>query len=807
LALFRSWIRQNSDAILKFGNFSYSLETSSRDLEAICLKCLEKDPSRRYERAADLAADLHRYLDGRPTVARPVGWSGRAVKCARRRPAIAALVATLLLTAVGAIIGSGWYRNRFEQVEAAALARIERQADAERERRRRLDYATYIQHAYQAWQSTDLKSAIELLDRCRPKTGEEDLRGWEWYYVQRLCAGGIVTLRGHDGPVYGAAFSPDGEQLASCGADGTLRIWDVGRGLETATIVAHKGSANAVAWSADGILLTTVGDDAAVRLWDTETHELRFELKDASGPLHTVAFSPDSRHVAAAGADRAIRIWDVATGEAFPAIEGHTDTIRSIAFSPDGSLIASGSDDRTARVWNLRTPSEPLATFEPGGPLVSVAFSPDGQTLATGDSHIALWDLSGRLRPIRMNVHGNRIRSVTFSPNGKMLASCAEDMTVVSWDLTRKYERSAPHDVTRNAKNVLHTYRGHTSAVFGVTFSPRGNRLASGGKDGTIQIWDPSRPQDRLPLEMESAEFTVDAVAFSPVSTMLAIASNQRELRIWTSLINGPATVLPLDQAVAGRSMSFSPDGHSLAYVSQEGRICIYDAVRSTIQNLREQIQDGSSCEFSANGKYLAVASLRRNSSHVIDVETAKVLSRIPGQRCVAISPDGRLLATQSSDVGEFYAVELWDIVAGGSAGRLIGHKGQIDSIEFSADGRVLATGSGDGTARLWYLEDFTEQFVLRAHRGGVQKVAFLLDDKSLATAGGDGTVTIWSVATGQELLSLDVVTGGITGMAVSADGRTLVTAGTNADGSIRVDLWPAPEESPELVLGRAVAE
>jgi WD40 repeat protein len=142
--------------------------------------------------------------------------------------------------------------------------------------------------------------------------------------------------------------------------------------------------------------------------------------------------------------------------------------------------------------------------------------------------------------------------------------------------------------------------------------------------------------------------------------------------------------------------------------------------------------------------------------------------------------------------------VELWDVSVGKSAGRFVGHREAIDSIIFSADGHYLATGSADGTARLWHLEDRTERFVLPAHSDGVRKVAFLFDGKSLATAGADGTVKIWDVATGQQLLTLDVNSDPVIDMAVSADGRTIATASIDVDRAFRVDVWNAPPEDGE---------
>jgi WD40 repeat protein len=774
-----------------------------RDLEAICLKCLEKKSSIRYQRAAELAADLRRFLDKQPTFARPVGWVGRTVRWARRQPAAAAACVTLLLAAVSTFLALSWHENRIGRLESTAKARIQLLADGERERTRRYEYATHVQGAHQAWQSADLKSAIELLDRGRPKAGEEDLRGWEWYYVRRLCAGGLVTLRGHVGPVLGAVFAPEGERLASCGADGTLRIWNASDGAEIVSIPAHRGPANAIAWSTDGLLLATVGDDSFVRIRDAETRKLRTELQVSPGKLLSVAFSPDSRLVAAAGENGAIRIWNVVSGDSFRTIQAHADTIHSVAFSPEGDRIASGSADRTARVWNVHAAGEPLAVFGPTFPVFSVAFSPDGRILATADQHIRFWDLSRREEIGRVNIHENQLRSIAFAPDGRTIASAADDLLMCTWELTPPFDPSELNDAIRSARRLRHIYRGHTNAVLCVAFSPLGNRVASADKDGVIQIWDPTRPQDRQPLALGSQKAEAYAVAFSPAENTLAAATridDRCEVLLWRPPDRSPATAIPLPEDVVDAiySMVFSSHGNSLALAINGGPVIACDIRQGENRTLVGQYNSYSGCAISPDGNRLAVASHKPNSTRIYDITTGEVLAHIPGQRSVAFSPDGRLLATESANVDEFFPVELWDILARKSVGRLVGHKAQIDSIAFSSDGDLLATGSSDGTARLWNLEDRTEQMAFRAHSEGVRRVAFLPDKKRLATASADGKVKIWDVATGRELLTLDVASGKVDGMAVSADGRTIATASIAEDGKHNVDLWNAPDEKRE---------
>jgi WD40 repeat protein len=431
---------------------------------------------------------------------------------------------------------------------------------------------------------------------------------------------------------------------------------------------------------------------------------------------------------------------------------------------------------------------------------VSVDFSPDGKTLATGDGQITLWDLSRRTVTQRMNAHGDQIRSVAFSPDGHTIASAAQDRVVLTWEVKPQSQRSTADPLAINWHNVLNRYRGHTNAVWNLAFSPRGDRLASAGKDGAIQIWDPKKPQDRHPLHTAPGAF---GLAISPDgNTLAAVLQGRRrsDLLIWRSLSDLSAVSIPFEEKqVSVNGLTFSSDGKTLACLMRDGLIFFYDDLFAKTRTLAAPNNLGFlSCAFSPDTNQLAVAATDWNTAQVLDAATGEVLSKVPGQRSVAFSPDGRLLATESSDVREFYPIELWDIAAGRSLGHLVGHKGQIDRIVFSSDGRLLATASGDGTARLWDMENQTESFTLRGHERGLVNVAFLLGNNSVATAGVDGKVKIWQVATGRELLSLNVTPAFVSGLVVSSDGRTLITAGSNSDSTSRIDLWHAPAEAIE---------
>ena len=229
-----------------------------RDLETICLKCLEKDPRRRYPSAQALADDVRAWLEDRPIAGRPVGALERAAMFVRRRPAVAAayglLAAVVLLFGFGGSLAWLW--------RAAERAR----ADAERQREKfeRLEYGRTVQMAHQQWRENDITAALGLLEGTRP-----DLRGWEWRYVERLCHSDSLTINSHysKSSIY-ASFSPDGTRIVTTIGGHTAKVWDAATGAEVLTLKGLRGFVGSASFSPDGTRIVTASWDQTAKVWD-----------------------------------------------------------------------------------------------------------------------------------------------------------------------------------------------------------------------------------------------------------------------------------------------------------------------------------------------------------------------------------------------------------------------------------------------------------------------------------------------------------------------------------------------------------
>ena len=529
------------------------------------------------------------------------------------------------------------------------------------------------------------------------------------------------------------AFAPDGKMLASAASFGPIRLWDasthqqVGPGLDST-----GGPTNGLAFSPDGKTLAAGNDDGRVRLWSVPARRQLGVLPTADGQsVDNVAFSPDGTALAAGGEDGVIRLWSVATHDLLAKYIMH-GWIRSLTFSPDGRQLASASTGDPVRLWTVATHRQLGAPFpiETGGAL-SIAFSRNGAMLAIAGASVGLWNAATReqVGPT-LNSPGS-VLSVAFNPDGRSVATGSSDGTVRLWSTTSSREVGLPL--------VAH------GAVASVAYSPNGKMIVSGGTDGAADLWSVANRQELSPAFRGGAG--LDArVAFSPNANMIASATTtDGTVRLWDPTTHQRLGVLHIDELGGVDSLSFSPDGRTLA-LNNLGTVELWDVV--TLRRL---------------GRWVAG-------------KTTPVTS-------VDFSPDGKAVASGSSDG----TIRLFGMADGHHqlGATLTGHVDRVTGLAFSPDGTTLASGSNDGTVRLWSVATHRELGApLSSNNTAVESVAFSPDGTTLVSGHRDGTIRLWDVATRQPLAALAGHASDVTSVTFSPDGRTFASG--SADGTIR---------------------
>ena len=785
-----------------------------RDLETICLKCLAKEPGKRYASAEKLADDLQRFRQGKPIKARPVGIHERLWKWARHRPVTAALIAGILLIALVGFAGITWQwheasrarddkeleRQQAEKARSDAEWARGQEADQRKKARASLYFSRIAQSQLQ-WRVNDWISARDSLAKCIPPAGLEDHRAWEWHYLQGLYHNDVMTLvHPSVGMGGGVAYDPEGRFIASVvgaeetGMPGSVRIWDARSGQ-----LQHAFSAPAaihrLAMTADGARLALAGTDGKVMIRNALTNQ---EISSHSLHTHLVsslAFSPKGEHLASGGWDQKVVIWDQANGKKVQELLGHGDRVQCVAYHPKGKLLASGSWDATIKIWDLSS-GRAVKTFHGHKKAVyCVAFSPDGELLVSAGSNgnIKIWELETGKIVQSLTADTGAVLSISFSPDGRFLAKGGTDGTVRIWDLDGGVEKIC--------------FRGHVTPVECVSFSPDCRRVVSlSPAEGTVKVWDLTRHPEFATLARTDAD--IEALAFQEDGRRLLSVTKGGKLQTWEAgtgmlleerRLSLEATICP------GTPVSFAPGGRRLAAISRADPrlVKIWDAETGT-----EVVDCGGhelpvSCvRFSSDGRLLATCGyLQGGGKHEIkvwDAASGRVRFTHQGQGqiyTIAFSPDSAWLAWGGQHL---LALVPWKIRD--KDVKILAHQGPVTGLAFHADGQLLASaGMEDRILKIWKMDKLLSGRQTPWHTLSAPSLicdlAFSLQGRRLAAASRD-MVKLWDIDSGNEVLTLRGAPQRSADppfnarLAFSPDGLQL--AGSNWDESISI--WEAPQ-------------
>ncbi|MFZ1984120.1 MAG: protein kinase [Desulfatitalea sp.] len=520
----------------------------------------------------------------------------------------------------------------------------------------------------------------------------EEMRGWEWRRLERLCQMDLTTFKGHGESIVAVAFSPDERFIATGDRANGIKVWNFtgGEAIDSYANPTSPGRIADLRFSADGrqvvaqftdgsMLSREIGGGTVNRtayrptdndvlmfyspeqayfikrtlentavIQRTKDNQTVSRLMGHSDSIYTAAFSPDSTKVATGSADNSAIVWDLASGKSLVALKGHSGSVQAVKFSPTGRYILTGSADNTAKLWSAEV-NRDQKRFSGHQSFVSgVAFSPDSRKLATSshDGTIKIWEIAGQKEERTLAGHAGRVYAVQFSPDGHALLSGGADNQAILWNA--------------DTGAIISALRGHTHSITSVDFSPDGGLAATGSWDHTIKIWDLKTLREKVTLEGHAGP--VISVCFSPDNRSLVSGGKDHGARIWD--LAGGRTARELNgHSAAVYSVAFSQDGKYIATASWDKSIKVWDAATGELQ--------------------------RTLIGHTASVYAA-----------VFVDNQRRIISA-----GWDKSVKIWDTHSGQELMELAGLSAPIYALRVSPDGRMAAAGGRDNTAVIWQVD------------------------------------------------------------------------------------------------------
>ena len=736
-----------------------------KDLETICLKCLEKSADRRYDSAHQVADELRRYSRGEPVMSRPISKTTRTWRWCKRNRTFSALIAVSGLSLIAGAVLATW--QAFE-------------ANQQRHMAQRHHYQALMNLVQLDWDQNDIARVRTSLKAARTYAS----RGFEYFYWQRQLRQSERTYLGHLDRVADISVSPDGQLMATVSNDHTIKIWNVHSGNEVRTIRGHTSWIRSVAFFPDGKRILTAADDLTVRVWDVETGDERVLLGAHSGCRLFADLTADGHRIVTSSYDGMIKIWDSTTGEELD----HTkigNEIWAIAVSPNGKRVVVGLESHQerhgrAQILELEDKANSRQIIH-AGKIWACKFSPNGRWIITGsdDGTACVWDAESASKVFTMGDMPAGVTTVGFSRESDRIVTGCRDGLVTVWDWNGK-----------SAKQALRMV-AHQHFVWDAVFLPGARRLVTGGSDGTARLWNITALERlvlRHPQGVRSVNFTQD-------DEFVVTGCDDGKIRIWNIETGVQERDFSAHSPISVTSMAVHASGTWIVTGGTDGtaRAWNLETGQPRFSTPLRHDAEVTAVAISKNGRWIATGC-RDRIARIWNGETGALEKRLSGHasevKSIVFTPDDRQVVSTGNDA------LVWDLTRGKASQRLDwpGRYYAEQCLAISSD--LLVIGGRDewqrpkADVRSW--PDRQLLYTLRGHQRSFLAGGFSPDGKRILTAGSDRIAKVWDASTGRELLTLKGHADQVTSAVFSNDGRRIATA--SLDGTVR--LWNAASPS-----------
>jgi serine/threonine protein kinase/WD40 repeat protein len=790
--------------------------STPRDVETICLKCLEKEPSRRYATAAQLAADLDRFLIDEPVHARPVSRMEKAWRWCRRKPALATLGIVVLVLLLIVTFGTPVALIRINRARLAAERNL---------------YAVDMTLASDALRDGDFGHVQELLKKHEPRSGAGDLRGFEWRYLRKASdqnAGVTHQLQGVSASrmFYDSRLIITGSTLYNFQEDlNQIRAWDLRTWAPLDLALPHEKISNWWWFPDEQTAIAVDASEATIALYHLPSFEKGAVIR-LPGKAMQAAASRDLHTLAAAFQDGKIQrvlLWNLATNSRLGILGEFKGDLSELKFSPDGKVLLGESAQWEITLWST---ADGNALASPGNDLLGKTgnsyrtpfFAPRAPQLFLNrgnNKDLLVWDWSTAKLSTVYQADLGGVQAYGFSPDGVILATAWHGEVVVLLD-TRDFR-------------AIGTLRGHSGLIISLVFSPTGRFIATASRDHTAKLWDPKTQRELATLG--GNEQKVSAVAFTPDERSVLTLDGDGKIKVWDlatlltqGIFCGTTNVygdfaLSADERVLATTdgsihfwdlatrrefesislnepipcgIAFSPTKPLLAWVGAKSLGTVdYQSGHTNALVLEGNDNLFHPVAFCPDGREFLLGV----STNILACEAAtlKLRAFARGEKQVlvmAISPDGSLLATGHDGGG----LSLWNRISGTKIGEIPGasaHAPGVLDVEFSRDSRSLASAGADATGKIWEVaaDGLKLRRTLRGHLGYMFGLQFSPDGRRAVSCGSDHTVKLWDIQTGLEVGTLYGHRGLVHEVTFSRDGNLIYSAGQDCE----VRTWQAP--------------